>query len=301
MHFMLSFVTIEIVYIYYISMDTEKNTIGEPWNIFDEFSIDESLKKEIAESDKSVHKDIFFYISKVNILLTFLNISLLLIVVVLFWYIFVQKSEEPWIFSFLEPLCSVFVWRSDIYNSWCSSVTYSVSQYSESISQLESSQASRLGPLVWDVYSLEDFFSSRRVNFILDSSISRLRPLEILEEFDKMQAQFTPIDKLEVYCPTITMQSDLTLELTCISHSSDWDSTLSQLDEWILRQTSDRGGTSISKAANFINFLENAPGSKFRVIERPTTFISEDTQFGQYTKRTNFRLILQYQSEALIY
>lgn len=282
-------------------MDTEKNTSGEPWNIFDEFSIDESLKKEVAASDISSHKDIFFYIWKGNILLAFLNISSLLLVVLLFWYIFVQKSEEAWVFSFLEPLCSVFVGRADIYNSWCSSVTYSVSQYDSRISQLEGAQASQLAKLVWDVYSLEDFFSSKRVNFILDSSISRLRPLEILEEFDKMQAQFTPIDKLEVYCPGITLQSDLRLELKCISYSSDWDSTLSQLEDGILRQTVDRGGTSISKAANFIDFLENAPGSKFRVIERPTTFVSEDTQFGQYTKKTSFRLVLEYQSEALIY
>lgn len=129
------------------------------------------------------------------------------------------------------------------------------------------------------MYALEDFFSSRRVDFILDASVSRLRPLEILEEFDKMQAQFTPIDKLEVYCPSISIQSDLSIELTCISYSSDWDSTLSQLNDGILRQTNNRGGTSISKAANFIDFLENAPGSKFRVIERPSTFISEDTQF----------------------
>lgn len=301
MHFILSFATIEVAYIYYIFMDTEKNTIWDPWNIFDEFSMDESLKKEIAASDKTLHKDIFFYISKLNTTFTFFNISFLLIIVILFWYIFVQKSEEPWIFSFLEPLCSLFVWRDDIYNSWCSSITYTASQYKKSISQLESSQASRLWPLVWDVYALENFFSSRRVSFLLDSSVSRLRPLEILEEFDKMQAQFTPIDKLEVYCPSIFLKSDMTLELTCVSYSSDWDSALSQLDEWILRQTSERWGTSISKAANFIDFFENAPESKFRVIERPTSFVSEDTQFGQYTKRTNFRLILQYQSEALIY
>ncbi len=282
-------------------MDTENRKSESPWNIFDDFSIDASLKKEVEKSEILAYKDIFFYIWKLNTVLTVVSITLLLMIVLVFWYIFVQRSAESGVFSFLEPLCRVFIGRSDIYSSSCSSVTHTVNHYNTLIEQLELQQAVKLWPLVWQVYGLEDFFSSRRVNFILDSSVSRLRPLEILQEFDSMQAQFAPIDKLEVYCPDITLQSDLHLELNCISYSSDWDRSLSQLNEGILRQTENIWGTSISKAANFIDFLENAPWSKFRVVERPSTFISEDTQFWQYTKRTNFRVVLQYQSEALIY
>ncbi|MCH8518613.1 hypothetical protein LAT59_02540 [Candidatus Gracilibacteria bacterium] len=282
-------------------MPEEKKSPPEVGNIFDDFVIDEGLKKEVEKEEQASKKDVFYFITKGNIIFSTINIILLLFVVLVFGYIFVQKSEEAGIYSFLEPFCTAFVGRGDIYSSGCSSVTYTSMQYKQLIEREEGAQIDLLAPLLADVYSLEDFFSSRRVDFTLDTSFSRLRPLEILEEFDSLQAQFAPIDKLEVYCPDISMDSDLRIELSCISYSSDWDRSLSRLEDGILRQTDNIGGTSISKAANFIDFIENTPGSRFRIVDRPTTFSSITTQFGQYTKRTNFRFVVEYQSEALIY
>lgn len=282
-------------------MSEEQNTNQEVGNIFDDFSLDESLKKEVEKQEEVSKRDIFYYIWKSNIFLVTINIFLLLLSVVFFGYIFVQRSEEPGVFSFLEPLCSVFVGRDDIYSSGCSSVTYSLADYKKRISEEETQQVEIVSPLLVDTYSIEDFLSSRRASFALDTSISRLRPLEILEAFDTLQEEFAPIDKLEVSCPNIVVKSNLRLELDCISYSSDWDRGLNQLEDGILRQSEQWGGTSISKAANFMDFIENSPGSQFRIVERPTTFTSDDVQFGQYTKKTSFRFTLEYQSEALVY
>ena len=270
-------------------------------NIFDDFKIDDSLKKEVERREEDSKKDIFFYISKVNVFFSTVNILAILAVITLFWYIFIQKSEQPWMYAFLEPICIVFLWRNDIYDSWCSSVTYTVSQFNTLIEREENEQIDLIAPLIPDIYSLEDFFSSRRVDFALNSGISRLRPLEIVEHFDELQAQFSPIDKLEVSCQQISISSEFMVEFTCASYSSDWDTSLYRLEDGILRQSANTGWTSISKAANFIDFIENAPESRFRIVDRPNTFSSENAQFWQYTKITNFRFTVEYLSEALIY
>ena len=270
-------------------------------NIFDDFSLDESLKKEVEKSEEESKKDIFYYISKANIFLSVFNIVAVLVAISLFWYIFIQKSEQDWMYSFLEPLCPVFLWRNDIYSNWCSSISYTTKQYKRLINKEEKEQINLLATLIPDVYNLEDFFSSRRVDFALENSVSRLKPLEIIQEFDQLQAQFAPIDKLEVHCPEIQINSDFILELNCVSYSSDWDTSLYRLEDGILRQSENSGWTSISKAANFIDFIENAPESRFRIVERPTVFTSENTQFWQYTKMTRFRFTVEHLSEALIY
>lgn len=270
-------------------------------NIFDDFSIDESLKKEVEKHTEDAKKDIFYYISKLNIVFSTVNIIWIFIVILFFWYIFVQKSEQQWMYSFLEPLCPIFLWRGDIYTSWCSSISSTLRQYNDLVKQEEQAQIDLLAVLIPDVFSLGDFFSSRRVDFAMNSWISRLRPLEILAEFDSLQAQFSPIDKLEVNCQLIRMTKDSTIDLNCTSYSSEWDTSIYRLEDGILRQTQNAWWTSISKAANFIDFIENSPGSRFRIVERPNSFTTEGTQFAPYTRMTNFSFTVEYISEALIY
>lgn len=282
-------------------MPEESKKNQDVWSIFDDFSIDENLKKEVKKQESKIPKDIFFYVSKVNILFSSINLIWILLLIVLFWYIFTQRLSSPWMYSFLEPLCTVFVWRSDIYNSWCSSVTYTLDEYKKVLENEEKSQIERITPLIQEIYAIEDFFSSRRVSFALDTSISRIRPLEIIEAFDSLQSEFAPIDKLEVFCPQISIDADGIIEFTCQSHSSNWDRSLTRLQDGIRMQSDDVGGTSISKAINFIDFIENSPGSRFRIVQRPLSFSAQSVQFWNYTRRTTFRFTAEYQSEALIY
>jgi len=53
-------------------------------NIFDDFSLDESLKKEVEKSEEESKKDIFYYISKANIFLSVFNIVAVLVAISLF-------------------------------------------------------------------------------------------------------------------------------------------------------------------------------------------------------------------------
>jgi hypothetical protein len=282
-------------------MQEENKNNQDIWNIFDDFSIDDNLKKEVQSEEQKASKDIFFYLWKTNIVFSGLNVILVLLLIIASSYIFIQRISTPWMYSFLEPLCSIFVWRADIYNAWCSSVTYALNDYNIILQNEEKSQADILIPLVQDIYAIEDFFTSRRVTFALDTSVSRLRPLEILESFDLLQSDFAPIDKLEVFCPEISINNVGVIDFTCQAHSSNWDRSLTRLQDGIRIQTEDIWGTSISKAINFIDFIENSPWSRFRIIERPLSFSAESVQFWNYTRRTSFRFTAEYQSEALIY
>ena len=282
-------------------MTEEHNNNQDIWSIFDDFSIDENLKKEVKKEESNSSKDIFFYLSKANIVFSSINLVVILLLILLSGYIFVQRSTSPWMYTFLEPLCAVFVWRNDIYNSWCASVTYSLAEYKRVLTSQEEAQLELILPLIADIHAIEDFFSSRRVSFVLDTSVSRLKPLEVLEAFDALQSEFAPIDKLEVFCPQITMNSSGIIDFTCQAHSSSWDRSLTRLQDGIRIQTENKWGTSISKAINFIDFIENSPWSRFRIVDRPLTFTSESVQFWNYTRRTNFRFTAEFQNEALIY
>ena len=293
-----------LISIYPISttcMSQDKKNNENVWNIFDDFSIDENLKKEVKKDESKIPRDIFFYVSKINIVFSSVNLIALLLLILLSGYIFVQRLTSPWMYTFLEPLCTIFVWRNDIYDSWCSSVTYSLAEYTRALRNEEEAQINIIVPLMQEIYAIEDFFSSRRVSFALDSSVSRLRPLEVLEAFDSLQSEFAPIDKLEVFCPEISMNNDGIVNFVCQAHSSNWDRSLTRLSDGIRTQTENRWGTSISKAINFIDFIENSPWSRFRIIDRPLTFSSESVQFWNYTRRTSFRFSAEFQSEALIY
>ena len=202
---------------------------------------------------------------------------------------------------FLEPMCKVFLWRDDIFQPWCSSVTSTYALYSSRLDDEEKAQSDILASLIPSVYSIGDFFSSRRVDFALSNSESRIRPLEMLADFDILQSQFAPIDKLEVQCPEITIMGDSTMILNCRAFSSDWDTSIYRLEDWILRQAENTWWTSISKAANFIDFIEKYPESRFRIVDRPFAFTAEPVQFFQYTKVTNFSFTVEYVTNTLIY
>jgi len=118
-------------------------------------------------------------------------------------------------------------------------VTYALNDYDRILQNEEKAQADLLIPLVQDIYAAEDFFASRRVTFALDTSVSRLRPLEILESFDLLQSDFAPIDKLEVFCPEISLNSEGVIDFSCQAYSSNWDRSLTRLQDGIRIQTED--------------------------------------------------------------
>jgi hypothetical protein len=57
--------------------------------------------------------------------------------------------------------------------------------------------------LVGDVYSISNFIFSKDISFLLDRTENKVRPLKILEEFDKLKNEFEPINKSRIRCSNI--------------------------------------------------------------------------------------------------
>jgi len=67
------------------------------------------------------------------------------------------------------------------------------------------------------------------------------------------------------------------MKLSCDIFSSDWDTEIVSLEEDSIFST-DRSGTSISRASSFIDFIESYPNSSFQVINKPSVLTSVGVQ-----------------------
>jgi hypothetical protein len=57
------------------------------------------------------------------------------------------------------------------------------------------------------------------VSFLLEKSNNRIKPLKILEEFDKMKNKFEPDLKSKIKCSNLTLNSDYNFEMNCSAFS----------------------------------------------------------------------------------
>lgn len=269
-----------------------QNTDINSENIFDEFTDSQEIKAELDENDKKNEKDIYYYLGKISSTLLWLNIILFLLIILGFAYVYIQNSETKREYTFLSPICSIFLWNGNIYPGTCYGISPALNEYNQLLEQISLQQSERILPLLGDTYSLENFNLSKKVSFILDKSNSRLKPLEILNEFDKMKNIFSPTDKSEISCYDINIL-DHVISMTCDSFSSDWNTDIVSVESTTLK-TLAWGGTSISKASSFIDFLERYPNSPFEIVNKPEKYNSESFQSWPYTQKTTFRFDLLY-------
>jgi hypothetical protein len=54
--------------------------------------------------------------------------------------------------------------------------------------------------LVEKVYANSNLLFSKDISFLLDKTDNKMRPLDILEEFDKLKNEFEPINKSRIQC-----------------------------------------------------------------------------------------------------
>jgi hypothetical protein len=86
-------------------------------------------------------------------------------------------------------------------------------------------------PLLAEKYSIENFEESKKVSFLLDTEKTRLKPLDILTAFDEIKFKFSPQDKSDISCSSITIQAHNELSIFCDVYSSDWDTKIITLEE----------------------------------------------------------------------
>jgi len=258
-------------------------------NIFEDFKSDVNLWKEVKQQEERAARDIFYYLKLFTGIFKIFNLIAVLCICIFLLYSFFQNRETLENYSFLSPVCSFFLW--DV--AWEISGCYSLESFSNKVNgdldTEQKSQFERVSPLFEHVYELDNFTNSNEVNFLLNSSDSRLKPMKILSDFDELKNKFEPIDKSKIQCFDIVIRDDMTLSARCEAYSSDWDSDITWVDD------DTASGTSISVASSFIHFLENAQSTPFSVLWKQKVFDFETISGnGIYTKKTGFDLNLRY-------
>ncbi len=274
----------------------ESNVDINSENIFDEFTDSQDIKTELEKNDKNNEKDVYYYMKKISSFLLSINIVLFLLVISCFWYIYIQNNKEKTEYSFLNPICSLFLGSETIYPGTCYWVTPSLQEYTSKLDKIWLEQSKLILPLLGDTYSLENYNLSKKVDFLLNKWKTRLKPLEILSEFDKMKDLFSSTDKSEITCYDILIIEDI-ISMSCDSFSSDWNTDILRVENTLL-QTVRWGGTSISKASSFLNFLEKYSLTPFTIIEKPEFYSSETFQSWPYTRKTSFEFSLRYSAQT---
>lgn len=116
----------------------------------------------------------------------------------------------------------------------CYGVLPVLEEYKMQLASEQTSQSEQIIPLLGDAYSIRNFNFSKKVLFLLDKKEERLRPLEILSEFDALKLKFASEDKQDVKCSNIEISEDGVMQVSCDVLSSDWDSQIVHLNEGVI-------------------------------------------------------------------
>lgn len=267
------------------------NDINES-NIFKELSGDLDFWDIKQESQKvEIVKDSIYYMKIASKWMFYFNIFLAVFVLLLFSYSYIEKDESLLNNSLLNPFCSILLWwdlSSKI--TWdCSSVYALYNNYSSLNDSAKNTYTKIVSDILPWVYAIENFSLSKDVKFLVEKTDNKLRPLDILSDFDKLKNSFVAWDKWQILCSNIEIDKDSNFSMSCTAYSSDWNNSIPSSDPG--KKIS---GTSISLASSFISYIEKN-SKDFEIIEKPKSFSSEIYSWvWYYTKKTDFNLKLKY-------
>jgi len=256
------------------------------WNVWD-WELDSKLV-EI--------KDANYYLRLTSKILLYVNLLFIFIIFVLFLYVKIQKNETLLENSSINPICSILLWSeiSSHESTDCSSVYALSNKYKASVNSLVDEQTKKIIDIIPNLVTVKNFTLSKDVKFLLNKTQNRLKPLIILEEFDKIKNKFASWDKWQIKCSGISINSDNLLSISCTAYTSDWNSKIPTFEAWKFVSW-----TSISLASNFVNYIEKEWES-FEIINKPKSFSLEDYSWNwYYTKKTDFNLNLKYRNNNI--
>lgn len=268
-------------------------------NIFDEFETWE-LKEEIKATKPLVKKNVYDYLSiTAGIFSTIFWFSLLLVGWV-YWYVNIQENEELDNSSILAPICKVLIWDApNIKDNWnCVSITYLNKIYTNNFNELKNNQFNESLWLIEQIYKTENFLKSKEVVFLDSITKNKLRPLEILNAFDKLKFNYDSSLQERIQCSDFSIDNEGILTASCEAFSWGFEDNI----KWFDGTDNDRvSGTSISIANSFLNYIEKQ-SDDFTLIDRQKKFksIGIFSTFTYLTKKTSFELKLQYNKDNLI-
>lgn len=270
-------------------------------NIFDDFSLDDELKNEVDTFEKKNNKTLFDYSIKYSLVFRVLNLLFFIAVLVVSFYVYIQNDDQKKDVSRMDPFCNFFI--SDIPllpdTTYCSSISYTKKWYEKILEDTKSSIYKELAPIAISLYELKNFNNSKEVVFLIDKSINRLKPLDILDQFDTLKNNFSRLDKERISCSSFSIDSNLSISVSCTAKSPwTWEKSIPWYN-WIVSWfwSKSVSWTSISLALSFINYLK-LNSDKFIVESENTSFSKPSTTRDNFTweffNETSFSLKLKY-------
>lgn len=300
-------------------------------NIFDDFSNNSELKKDVKKFEKEKSKDIFFYISTISAFLSYINLFFFLIIVTIVSYVTVQNRADFNDSSWLDPFCNFILWDIPIpeWTTYCSSITFTKSYYEKSLNQIKLDLFKKTYPVVSEYLQKKSFKNNLDLGFIAIRSNNRMKPLEIIDEFDKLKNNYEiesmlplkriwegsrPLDtsienfdksKLKIICDTISISKDYVVNVSCTANSTWWDESIlwfswkRQYDSiwnWMEEDKDAIKGSINTLLASFINYIE-INSDKFSVDNMSYSYNIWDITWATELE-IRFNLDLKY-NEAL--
>lgn len=268
-------------------------------NIFDEFEAWE-LKEELKTNKPVVKKNMYDYLSITAWIFSTIFWFSIFIVWWAYGYVNIQENEELDNASILAPICKVFIWDvQNVNDEWnCVSISYLHKTYWNNFSELKSIQFEESLSLIEQIYKTENFLKSKEVVFLDSVTKHKLRPLEILNAFDKLKYNYDSSLQERIQCWEISIDNEWILTTSCEAFSGWFEDNI----RWFDGSDNERvSWTSISVANSFLNYIEKQ-SDDFTLIDRQKKFKSVGifSTFTYLTKKTSFDLTLQYNNDNLI-
>ena len=275
--------------------NNQKSTSQESVNIFSDFTNDTKLQADITVMEEKNKKTLLYYIQMATGIFKTTN-ALIFVCIWLFSLYAKAQSSEMIDLSLLKPVCFIFEWSNFTDYANCTSITSRSLQVKSQIELIKAEQFEKISPLIADIYSVENFIFSKEITFLINKSKNRVKPLQILREFDLLKNKFEPLEKSKISCSQISLHEENILKLSCEAFSSDWDKQIVGFS-WDKSQNSVEG-TSLSIATSFLNFLdENA--KNFTLLNKQKVFSTSSVNNGPYTKKTSFDVELKFLNDSL--
>lgn len=273
-----------------------ENDINES-NIFKELSweLDFWNIQNLDNNWNPEEKDLNYYMKLSSKILMYVNIGFFTLLLILFSYIKIEQNDTLLENSYVNPICYFLLWWETSSLVWdCSSVSALSNKYDNSIKELKNSATNKIIEIASPLFSIKNFTLSKDIKFIIDKNETKIKPLVILEEFDKIKNSFTSRDKWQIKCQNISMDNDSNFSINCTAYTSDWNTSIPTSEAW--KKVS---WTSMSLAANFINYLEKN-STNFEIVNKPKSFSIQNYSWNwYYTKKTDFNLNLKYRNNNI--
>lgn len=273
-------------------MEGENNNNFEDLNIFNEISQNSFIKneKEIIKKEK----DIYDYLSFYSWIVKFFNYVLLIVIMLSWTYIYIQKSDVFYKSAYLNLFCPLFMWsEASSYIAWenCSSIKTYNSEITETLNKLRQNYFTKIVDLVPKIYELTSS-NTKEKEFLISKTRDRLKVLTIIEEFEKLKTDYNYVDKNKILCNDIIIDSENVFKANCEAYSTEWD-------EIVWNDANEKiNGTSISVAVSFLNYIQTK-SSNFTLVNKQKNFSQEQSNYWFYIYKTGFKLEMKYNWDNL--